>query len=211
METEGVHIQRFVLAVLAVVKPAFVGKSILELVAIVSVCRGWHNDIHVLHLNFGNAGKGIIYGLLFEFQLCIVGHVLPFTAPTGAKMLAESFDSVFGWLDETSDLTFAKILFAAINLYIGNIAGNGLFYEQNKIVGFANAFAFFGYINYRYVLKNFIYPWFARSAHKDAKVNLFIKTETHDLERGDLTTVGFRGAEICSALRTEKQRDLQMG
>jgi hypothetical protein len=105
-----------------------------------------------------------MYRLLFKFQLGIVGHVLPFATPAGTKMLAEMPRCGILMVELRRVIfTFAKVLFAFINFNICNITRDGFFYKQNKIVGFANTFAFFGYINNRYVLKNFIYPWFARS------------------------------------------------
>ena len=67
-------------------------------------------------------------GLLFELKLSFIRHVLPFAAAASTKMLAKSLHTVFAGLFKGYYFSLAKVFFAAIYLYVYNVAGHGFFY-----------------------------------------------------------------------------------
>src|ERR1700749_4299821 len=86
-------------------------------------------------------------------------------------MLAKGLYTIFGFFFKVDDASLAKILFAAVNQYVGYIAGNSFVNKQHKVVGFANAFALFGNVDYLNVLKYLFRFAFVASAHSEgAKV-----------------------------------------
>jgi len=97
--------------------------------------------------------------------------MLPFAAATSAKMLTESICTIFGRLFKLNDLSLAKIFLFTVYLYVGDIAGNRFFNKKDKIAGFANTFALFGYINNGNILENEITT--RRLIHWGVKLNLF--------------------------------------
>jgi len=97
--------------------------------------------------------------------------VLPFAAAASAEVFAESICAIFGRLIELNDLSLAKIFLFTVYLYVCDVARNCFFNKKDKIAGFANTFALFGYINNGNILENEITA--RRLIHGGVKLNLF--------------------------------------
>ena len=97
MVAECVHFRLTFVAVQHVLirQPALVRKSIFQFIAVIAGRSRWQNRLNAANLDFCQPLQSICYTFLFEDQLRIITHVLPFAPSTGTKMLTERFGTMF--------------------------------------------------------------------------------------------------------------------
>jgi hypothetical protein len=89
--------------------------------------------------------------LLFVLQLQGVGQHLPAAAATNAEMSAKGLYPVGGILPKGSDKTFGPVFFVFRQLQVYDIAGDGIFNEDDFTVDPGQGLAFSGIMFNQYI------------------------------------------------------------
>ena len=132
---------------------ALVGTAEVEFIAIGQCLHTAQNRVELRQLHLADTRQLILYLLLLELELFLIGQVLPFTAATNAEMFTERCRAYLTIFYEAHHFALGKGVLLAPYLYVADIAWYTEWHKHHQFLPVEQAFPFSGNCFYRHALK----------------------------------------------------------